>query len=72
MTNTNILIVDDEVEIQQMLARHFTYLGYAVVTASNGVEALQKLGKQKFDILISDIMMPEMTGVELLRQVRDH
>lgn len=68
---TNLLVVDDEVEIQQMLSRHFTYLGYSVDTASNGKEALKILENKKFDILISDIMMPEMDGVELLRQVRD-
>lgn len=68
--NTSILIVDDEIDIAEMLSRHFRYLGYDVALAGNGKEALEQLSKKKFDILISDIMMPEMTGVELLRNVR--
>ncbi len=65
-----LLIVDDEQEIREMLSRHFRYLGYDVEVAANGREALQKLGEKKIDILVSDIMMPEMNGVELLKQVR--
>lgn len=68
--NPTLLIVDDEEEIREMLSRHFRYLGFEVDLASNGREALAKLANKKVDILISDIMMPEMNGVELLRQVR--
>lgn len=68
--SANILIVDDELDIQEMLSRHFRFLGYAVETAGNGKEAVQKLATTRFDVLISDIMMPEMNGVELLRHVR--
>lgn len=70
MKNTVVLIVDDEDEIREMLSRHFRYLGYKVELACNGKEATQKLANQKIDILISDIIMPEMNGVELLKHVR--
>ncbi len=68
--NTNILIVDDEAEIRDALSRHFRFLGYEVDTASNGREALDKLSEYKFDIVISDIVMPIMNGVDLLRAIR--
>lgn len=67
---TSLLIVDDESEIREMLSRHFRYQGYDVTTAVDGKDALEKLAAKKIDILISDIMMPEVNGVELLRHVR--
>lgn len=66
-----LLIVDDEEEIREMLSRHFRFQEYQVKTASNGKEALDALSQQRFDVMISDIMMPEMNGVELLRKCRD-
>lgn len=65
-----ILVVDDEKSIQEMLSRHFRFLGYDVVTANNGKEALEIMEKKRCDVVISDIMMPVMDGVELIRQVR--
>jgi DNA-binding NtrC family response regulator len=65
-----ILIVDDEQEIREMLSRHFRYMGYEVETAENGKEALKVFETKKIDVVISDILMPDMDGVELLRQVR--
>ncbi len=65
-----ILIVDDEEEIREMLARHFEILGYETRTAENGLSALQLMAKEYVDITISDIQMPELNGVDFLRQVR--
>ena len=67
---TRILVVDDEKEIRDLLSRHFRYLGYEVETAENGAVALQRLAASRFTIVISDIMMPEMNGVDLLAAVR--
>lgn len=66
-----ILIVDDEIEICEMLSRHFRYIGYDVDTASNGVEALEKLSHSSFQVVISDIVMPKTDGVELLRAIKN-
>ena len=66
----HILIVDDEEHIRKMLARHFSYLGYSVDTASDGGEALTKLEEIQTDVVISDIMMPVMDGVQLLQRIR--
>ncbi|HEW78808.1 MAG TPA: response regulator [Phycisphaerales bacterium] len=65
-----LLIVDDEAEICDMLSRHFRYLGYAVDTASNGIEAMEKLVHVSTQVVISDIVMPRVDGVELLRAVQ--
>lgn len=67
---THILIVDDEEHICRMLTRHFEYLGYEVHTAGNGQAALDLLGQTKIDVVISDILMPVMDGVELLKVIR--
>ncbi len=66
-----LLIVDDEIEICEMLSRHFRYIGYDVDTASNGVEALEKLSHSSFQVVISDIVMPKTDGVELLRAIKN-
>jgi len=65
-----LLIVDDEVEIREMLSRHFKFLGYNTSIASNGQEAMNYLGENKVDIIITDIMMPVMDGVTLLKTIR--
>ena len=65
-----ILVVDDEENICKTLSRHFQYLGYEVQTAGNGREGLSVLEKMKIDVVISDIRMPVMDGVELLERVR--
>ena len=68
--SAKLLIVDDEAEIRDMLARHFQYLGFQVDTACDGIEAIEKLAQSRTEVIISDIVMPRMNGVELLRIVR--
>jgi len=65
----NLLIVDDEQEIREMLARHFAFEGFNILQAEDGLEALEVLNSQKVDLIISDIVMPRMSGVELLEVV---
>ena len=66
----NLLIVDDEKTIRETLSRHFRFLDYDVETACNGAEALEILAHRRTEVVISDIMMPEMDGIELLRRMR--
>lgn len=69
MTST-IVIVDDEEVIRDALSRHFRFLGYTVKTACDGEEALSILAGEKTDVLISDIRMPGMSGVDLLKAAK--
>lgn len=68
--DNKILIVDDEKEIREMLSRHFEILGYETRTAENGLAALQLMSQEYVDVVISDIQMPVVDGVDFLRQVR--
>jgi two-component system, OmpR family, alkaline phosphatase synthesis response regulator PhoP len=65
-----VLIVDDERDIVRFMQIALEHEGVAVRTAYNGREALDILSRERFDILILDVMMPVMDGIELLRQVR--
>lgn len=65
-----ILIVDDEEVICNVLDRRLTREGYFCTTAHNGKEALNHFYKDSFSLIISDIKMPEMTGIELLQKVK--
>lgn len=69
--STTILVVDDEQEIRNMLDRHFRLHDYRVLTAKNGAEALEVLSTNSVDVVVSDIKMPIMDGVQLLRELRE-
>lgn len=62
----HILIIDDEPQIVMMLKEFLEQEGYSVTAASNGREGLGHLAKIKFDLVITDIVMPEMDGIEVL------
>ena len=64
-----LLIVDDELHVRESLGHWFTEDGYEVSTASSGKEALAVLGRQHFDVVITDIKMPGMDGIELQRRI---
>ncbi|MCD6153633.1 MAG: response regulator [Syntrophobacterales bacterium] len=70
MIRGNILIVDDEESVRTVLKEYLANIGYVVVTADSGEDALQKFIPGKFDSVISDLMMPKMDGMELLKQIR--
>ena len=63
-----LLIVDDEVELKSALCETLADEGYETVGAINGAEGLKALTKQDFDLLLSDLMMPRMDGIQLLRK----
>lgn len=68
-TQWRILVVDDDEEIREYLKQELG-IYYKVVTACNGVEAYQIALKQRIDLIISDVVMPEMDGFELLKKTR--
>lgn len=65
-----ILIVDDEPDIRDMLKTLMETEGYAVGTASNGLDALEAFQAEPCDVVLTDIKMPGMTGLQLLRRVK--
>jgi two-component system chemotaxis sensor kinase CheA len=65
-----ILVVEDQVVTRQMEKSILEAAGYQVVTAENGVDALNKLGQQDFDLVVTDILMPKMDGFTLTREIR--
>jgi CheY-like chemotaxis protein len=67
-----ILIVDDEPEVASVLVEMLALDGHRVETASNGVTALSMIQKQAYDLILSDVRMPELSGPELYRQVEQH
>jgi two-component system response regulator PilR (NtrC family) len=69
--NTSVLIVDDEQEIRDSLSEILTEEEYLTHTAENGSTALGMMEEQHFDVVISDIKMPEMDGVTLLQKIKE-
>jgi two-component system response regulator AtoC len=65
-----ILVVDDEPAIRQILAATVTRAGHAVETASSGREALMRLAKGDVEVALCDINMPDLTGIEVVREAR--
>lgn len=66
-----LLIVDDEEKIREMIGKYATHEGHDVVLASDGKQALKIFEKEDFDVLVMDVMMPEMDGFETLKKMRE-
>ncbi|HSV33200.1 MAG TPA: response regulator transcription factor [Pyrinomonadaceae bacterium] len=66
-----LLIVDDDAEMRTLLAEYFRRLGFDVLEKESGPAALQALAGQQFDCFILDVAMPEMSGIELLKKLRE-
>jgi adenylate cyclase len=69
-TPASILIVDDTADNRELLCRRIEQQGHATTTAENGKLALELLAKQSFDLVLLDIMMPELTGFEVLERMK--
>jgi DNA-binding NtrC family response regulator len=65
-----ILVVDDDPEAREVLCDALAHMGYAVETASGGYDALAVLRSWPADVVVSDIQMPDMTGLDLIRELR--
>src|SRR5262247_859349 len=72
MEPAHVLVVDDERHILDVLRDTLTRFGYRVTCATSGAEALAAVRSELFDAAITDIRMPEMSGVDLLREIKKH
>ncbi len=68
--NYKILIIEDETETAKYLALALQDEGFDTVCAENGVEALQRLHEQRFDLIVLDLKLPSMNGDEILEKIR--
>jgi two-component system, NtrC family, response regulator AtoC len=66
----NILLIDDETDVRKSLSRFLQKLGHTVVCAADGMEGLREFHSHEINLVITDIRMPEIDGVELLRRIK--
>ena len=67
---TNILIIDDEKAIRKTLSEILSFEGYKIDEAADGEEGLKKFGEKTYDVVLCDIKMPKIDGIEFLQYRR--
>ena len=66
----HILIVDDEEKIRQLVKKYAAFEGHQIREAENGMDALEQCGRHQFDIVVMDVMMPELDGFSAVKELR--
>lgn len=67
-----ILVIDDDMLVARTLRRLLSHEGYNVITALSGIKALALIKRYDFDLIVSDIKMPKMDGIETVRKIREY
>ena len=67
---SNILVVDDEQDIRELVSELLETQGYRVITAADGLDALEKMSSENFDLYVIDMSMPKMDGMTLLKEIK--
>lgn len=67
---SKLLIVDDEINIRELIKKYASFEGYEVFEALDGIEAIEKCKNEDFDIVIMDVMMPELDGFSAVKEIR--
>lgn len=72
MTNPRktILLIEDDKDVLDTMVRHLEHLGYRVITAEDGMEGLKKLDSEDYDLVITDIVMPYVSGVGVVGAIK--
>jgi DNA-binding response OmpR family regulator len=70
MADVTVLVVDDDPVIMRLLEVNFEMEGYRVVTATDGAEALERIENERPDLVVCDIMMPVVNGLEVVERLR--
>ena len=70
-SNAHILVVDDESAIRYSITKTLQRVGFQVESAASGEEALQMMGQKNYDVVLTDIRMPGITGVDLLSRIKE-
>lgn len=68
----NLLLVDDDANLLELMRRHVVSAGHKAFSTTKGQQAVDKLNYEKFDILITDLVMPEMDGMQLLKHTKNY
>jgi len=71
MTDSTVLVVDDEPRILEFLADNLRADDFTVLTAASGAQALELLGRSRPDVVLLDVVLPDMSGYDVCRTVRD-
>src|ERR1700735_1033234 len=69
-TDTRLLVVEDEPNILELLSASLRYAGFDVVTAAAGTEAVQAAQRHRPDLIVLDVMLPDMDGFDVVRRLR--
>lgn len=67
-----ILVIDDEKLVAESLKKLLRREGYDVDTAKNGIEAMKRIKEDDFNLVVSDIRMPDINGIEIVKQIREY
>ena len=70
MTSATVLVVDDEPQIRRVMRTTLTSQGYSVIEAQSGEEALEKIRRERADLILLDVNMPGMSGLETCSEIR--
>ena len=66
-----ILVIEDDLDVLSMIIKHLKYLGYGIITATDGMEGLKRLESGGYDLVITDIVMPYISGVGVVSTLKE-
>jgi DNA-binding response OmpR family regulator len=66
-----VLVIEDDQDVLSVLVKHLAYMGYEIITARDGMEGLKKLNSERFDLVITDIVMPYVSGLGLVTTLKE-